>query len=200
MRKLLLGVTLIIVMSMLAACMSIPIGDSTLKISSDGIDFVPNDKGETNQEDDAETAVDENAAEDVAAAENDMTNENGVENDVETSDLTNQKIDENCAPQDHSDITDSIQGDFYIPQCAEIVEVKKNEGSVTGVLMLEDIDWDEVYGTYIDVLGDQVSSESKEVQSEKGNIKAVFSNNTSANIKLEQKDTAVKIWFNHKEN
>lgn len=174
MRKLLLGVTLIIVMSMLAACMSIPIGDSTLKISSDGIDFVPNDKGETNQEDDAETAVDENAAEDVAAAENDMTNENGVENDVETSDLTNQKIDENCAPQDHSDITDSIQGDFYIPQCAEIVEVKKNEGSVTGVLMLEDIDWDEVYGTYIDVLGDQVSSESKEVQSEKGNIKAVF--------------------------
>src|SRR5690625_7630734 len=104
MKKFLLGCCLLITVGLLAGCVSVPIGDSVLEISTDGVEFVPGDNSDTNQDNplNVESDVDdepEGNMEDVAGQEGTADSENNEEPEESTKNEKDSTITTNNTQQ-----------------------------------------------------------------------------------------------------
>src|SRR5690625_607271 len=122
MKKALIVFYLFIMISVLAACISIPIGDNVLEISSDGIDFVSGDDESDGDDHSENEASADNDSQNEGVAEQNDESENLNENKEEVEETTENEVANaddpvgQCEKQDHSEITDTVDVDLYIPE------------------------------------------------------------------------------------
>jgi len=202
MKKFLLGCCLLITVGLLAGCVSVPIGDSVLEISTDGVEFVPGDNSDTNQdnplnvESDVEDEPEGNMG-DMEEPEEFADNENSEEpeestNNEEASTITS---DRQCDEQDYSEVTNNIDVDFHIPECAILLKVTKGDNRIDASLNIEDEDWKTILEEYRDYFGDEIYSENVDLGGESAELKADFSDGHNADIRIYSREGYVELWF-----
>lgn len=207
-KKPFLGLSLTLMAIVLAGCISTPIGDSTLEISTDGIDFVPADsKNENLNEVGGETEVFgvENGSETYVNNDEDM-NANNVSNDVNNDNDADELDTEMMGqggpgevmcdePEDHTAFTEHFDYDYYIPECAILYKVKDRASSVRGFFIIENADWgqinEEMVEYFIDV--EEKTYEDSGIQEQYANYKLKLSNGGKARVYIEQKETDVYL-------
>lgn len=148
-------------------------GDDVLEISSEGINFVSadeesdnNEEIETNDSPDSENENnnESNENEDETFAQKDNELENNKENEPNSTNV--------CEAQDHSDITESIEGELYIPECAILTDISKSGGAIRASLVIEESNWEDITVEYLNDLGDQITRENQYISNE--NVKLMI--------------------------
>ncbi|MBO1005307.1 hypothetical protein [Pseudogracilibacillus auburnensis] len=191
MKKLIHLLTILSMSIILVGCISIPFGDDVLKISTDGVEFVNEEKNELEEEEvtEAQEEVGEPDGE-IEETVNDATHETEEENTETDSDNTPQQ----CEEQDYSAIMNDLQEGFFIPDCALIESVTKNELELQAYLTAEG-DWQDIFTDYQTFFGSSIDEESQSPASGTARLKA-FQDKTAniyTVIELTQKEEFVQI-------
>lgn len=203
MRKVTYFISFLALALLLAGCITIPVGEDTVKISANGVEWLTND--EEGQEEAIEDTAEETGHEEVAV-EPESTNEqaeptnqeeetNDEPSEEESNDAsTGATTTSQCEEQDHSAMTDHLVPNFYIPECAELTDLSKDKNSLTAHLTVEG-DWQEVFQAYQDFFGDQLSSENQNISGKTVRLTAYLYEDTDAytQIDINQSDEHVKI-------
>lgn len=191
---------------LLVGCMSIPVGDQTLKLSTDGVELVENEgeevqenpieeenpsvdeaekaegdeKQSTEEQVDKEQSVIEEDQEDVDKEQADRVQENKGEKERE------EKENRQCVEQDLSLLTEELVEDFYIPACAELTNVSKSNQRVDAYVKVEG-DWQETAQAYKKYFGDRITSENQNISDKAANLIADFGENDGkAEVRISQ--------------
>ncbi|WP_058306302.1 hypothetical protein [Gracilibacillus massiliensis] len=199
MRKFLIGLCLFIMTGLLVGCVSIPLNDGVLKMSSEGIEFVNNESDENNSESDETNNV--NNESDEQAEQTEETDENTEGSDSvqseENEEATSDAKPSACEEQDYSDVTDSIDAEIFIPNCAIINSVNKNSSYVSADFIVEPGDWEEILNEYKEFLGEKVQGENKNIQSQFVRLDAVLSDEGRSQITIQQDEENVGLSYIH---
>lgn len=115
----------------LVGCISIPIGDSSLKIFTGGIEFSPAD------------SEDENLNEKGGGTEI-----FGVENGTEDEEMMGLgspvEIMCNELEKNHTAYTEMFNDDDYIPKCAKLGELRERTSNVRSEFIIENAEWSQI--------------------------------------------------------
>lgn len=210
MKKFLLAVGFLLFATILAGCITIPIGDDMLEISSDGIQFVPkdddgsnnnnNEEYNANGEDGLENDPDHNG-DSVADNENsqgEAENSEGSDESGDNNDANTATPGQECEKQDHSAIFDSIGMDLYIPECAVLQNINKSSDTVTATLELEGRDWAEVFDEFVEFANGtdyDITKEDRNIQNESGDLRYSDESGNRTWITVHQWDEDLSIWM-----
>src|SRR5690625_1177431 len=115
MRKIFIAYSFVFIF-LLAGCVSIPIGDSVLEISTDGVNFEEAD-GEEEADSDNEAIGD---VLEEAGDEEVISNEEEQEGDIEENTEASAS---QCEAHDNSRLTNDLTPSFYIPDCAVLTSI-----------------------------------------------------------------------------
>jgi len=159
-NKILLGFSFVLMVFVLAGCISIPIGDSSLEISTDGIEFVPASGEDGNNNEDNDSIFDmfgnDNDNNDMNANnDNDFneTNNNDNANDLDT-DMMGQGgpgLGTCTEPMDHSTFFKHVDYDIWVPECAALDDrINLKSDYVSGDFEIEQADWEALMDAYAD--------------------------------------------------
>lgn len=198
MKKTLIGFSLFAMIILLAGCISIPIGDNVLKISTDGIEFVDGegnmDEAAGDEEEDAEEEEsDEAESDETDEAESDETDEADETKDADSSAKSSKS---GCQEEDHSSVTDVLVPGFYIPECAVLESVSKDSTSLTAGFSVPGADWKDIFNEYKEYFGDNLDSESENPQSGSGEMYAYIYPGDDSNyvrIRIDQNEDYVAL-------
>ncbi len=202
-KKLFLGLSMAFMVFVLAGCISIPIGDSVLEITTDGVEFVTSD--DAGNGDDNNVSMDENNNDDF-----DMTNDNGENaNGNENSDGSGQSDSSNdgsmsasssgfcTSTEDHSFFTKHVNGEFYIPECAVLTDVKNNDHESDGYFEVPGATWDQVHDAYIEAHGDQFTKEDVNISGSSAYLQIDFGNETGLRVDINQGEEQVNLFLRY---
>lgn len=186
MRRMYQMISLLALSTLLTACISIPIGDQTLEISTDGINMVSNDEKDDTEEDVA--AEGEGKETDGETAEQNDSDGNVTKEKNQTDD--SQTAAKNCGEQDYSPIKDDLEPGFYIPDCAVLTSVEKAKSGLYAYFEIEGGNAQEIFKAYQDYFGDKIQSENQNISS---GIYEINANEGNTLINLEQYEDHVNL-------
>jgi len=220
-RKLIFGLSFSLMAFVLAGCITIPIGDNVLEISTDGIEFVSDDSSDENADENNDPSDNSNADNnnnnnnknddmnsnnDDANGNNDDLNENNdhMNNTGEAPDASNittggkgGPADSNCEQaMDHTPFTKHVNYDLYIPDCSELKNVQTQSRYIVGYFLLEDADWEEVYEDYMAFYESdgEVTRNESDLQGQEGHLRANLPDDGTSRVSIFQlKDGSVEI-------
>lgn len=170
-RNFLLSSSFVLMVFVLAACIRIPVGDGELEISKDGIEFHldldENDESTPQKNDDFDLVNNQVADGDINIVNSEDFNDNGGasgqdnSNNIDNTNGDNPEIMGQGGPglgvceedEDHTEFFVYVDFDYWIPPCAEIIDVHPYDDSVVGQFkILEGADWEAVTYEYISFL------------------------------------------------
>ena len=203
MRKITSVISFLAMALLLAGCISIPVGEDTVKISANGVEWLTNDEG--GQEEAVEDTAGETDHEEVAVepestneqaepASHEEENNDGL-SEEESNDSSNEAtITSQCEKQDYSAVTDHLAPNFFIPECAELTDLSKDKNSLTAYLTVEG-DWQKTFQAYKDFFDDKLSSENQQISSQTARLTAYLYEDMDAytQIDIDQRDEHVMI-------
>lgn len=167
MKRFFLSLTLVAVMILLAGCVSIPLGDDVLEISTDGVKLIKGDSDAAGDEADKTEDVDND--EDGIDEEDEVDNEDEVDEEDEgddDSDADDDKTstsgkaqgeveggsDVTCPDDfntDYSRIIEEIDHEFYFPECAGVAKMEKGNTFQFRLLQAGG-DYEDLFDEYLD--------------------------------------------------
>src|SRR5690625_522673 len=139
MKRLLLSFSFIIMAILLTGCISIPIGDSTLEISTDGIDFVSSDDGGK----EGDLTVDDGEADDTPEENGEGTDEPEKVDDSADATADTSGSSGNC-DNDYSELLNELPFELPMPDCAEITNISIRQNTVDSYYVVEG-NWKDIF-------------------------------------------------------
>lgn len=159
--------------TLLAGCISIPLGDGEqLTIGFDGINIEAT--GEEDDEeimdiDEEENIDDENNLGAVEAAGVQETEDTAVEDN--SAEEGGDQTDHSICEDDYALILDDMPADFPMPACATITSVNSSNSNIDAYYNVEG-DWQDIYKLYQDYFGDNISSQSQKPEEKSGELRS----------------------------
>jgi len=158
MKRFFLSLLMVAMITVLAGCISIPLGDDVLEISGDGVKFYKGGKDDAASEDEDVDLDDETDADDDADLEGDNEED---ETDAEDSDAgdggttqgTSTTQSATC-PQDintdYSRLEKSLVHDFYLPECADLGRINVSGDHVDFDFKVHGGEFEAIFDEYLD--------------------------------------------------
>lgn len=194
MKQIVYLVFLFVLSIALVGCMSIPVGDQTLKLSTDGMELVENEGEEAQEnpaeekqpvieemeqvEDDQKQSTEEQVDKEkmISEEENEEDVDEEKDNEAQRNEdekESREKVKRQCMEQDLSLLTDELVEGFYIPACAELTNVSKSNTHVDAYVKVEG-DWQDTTQVYKEYFGDRMTSENQNISEKSANLIADF--------------------------
>ena|SRR5690625_3142587 len=179
MKRFLLSLLMVAMITFLAGCISIPLGDDVLEISGDGVKLYKggkeeaiedegNDDGEDNNENDDVNLNDEANADDEVDSENNADeNESNAEESTKGMGTTSQGAlittpNATCPEElntDYSRLEKFFVHEFYLPECSDLGRVNMDEDSISFKFNVHDLDFEEIFDEYLDYFDEITTQE-----------------------------------------
>lgn len=181
MKRVLTILLVLLATTLLAGCISIPLGDGEqLTIGFDGINIEA-----TGEEDDEERNIDdENNLGAVEAAGVQETEDTAVEDN--SAEEGGDQADHGICEDDYALILDDMPVGFPMPACATITSVNSSNSNIDAYYNVEG-DWQDIYKLYQDYFGDNISSQSQKPEEKSGELRSQ-TDEYDILIQLNQKD------------
>jgi len=188
MKRVLSILLVLLATTLLAGCISIPLGGGEqLTIGFDGINIemtgVEDDEDivDTNEEGRIDDVNNLGAVEAVGVQETEDTavEDNSTEEDED-------QADHGICEDDYALILDDMPADFPMPVCATITSVNSSNSNIDAYYNVEG-DWQDIYKLYQDYFGDNISSQSQKPEEKSGELRSQ-TDEFDIFIQLSQKD------------
>lgn len=209
MKRLFLSLSLIAMLTLLAGCISIPLGKDVLEISTDGVKLIKGDSSEEAEEDDStdDEEVDEEdatAEEDETADENETEEDDGDNASESSADTTQASANVTC-PEDintnYDEIIKVLEDDFYFPECADVKSISHGNDSFRFDLYQEGGNYEDLFNEYLEFTGEQVNHRDVNYGREMANLRFYLDPDTETgdiSIDFTQRDEGVDMEFNYR--
>lgn len=170
---------------LLTGCISIPVGDSQLEVTKDGVEFVPNEEGDELEDDGSEEADPEDVV--------DPEPETVVNGEQEESKPVDDQASKSC-DEDYSELTERLKPGFFIPDCTVITSLSMNSKEIVANLLVEG-DWKDLSNAYKEYFANNLHSENQNRENKSVELIAYLYEDAEnyTSIKVQQKAENVEV-------
>lgn len=171
MKRFFLSLIFVATITLLAGCVSIPLGDDVLEISTDGVKLIKGNSDASGDEADEMEDTDDTDEEDEMDEEDGVEDENEVDEEEESDEDSDNDEDSasgkvqgeaeggsgvTCPDDfntDYSRIIDEIEHEFYFPECAGVAKMQKGN-TFTFRLLQAGGDYEDLFDEYLEFAED----------------------------------------------
>ncbi len=171
----------------LAGCVSIPIGDDVLKISTEGIEFV--EEVDSSLEDIEEEMGEQEV---VGQEEKDEEQEADPENEEIDSTASEEDTEEvKTCEEDYSVFLEELPEDFPMPECAVIGNILLDNSRFDGSYHVKG-DWEDTFNFYKEYMGENIESRNQNPTELDGQLEGII-NGGNMYINISQSENIVEV-------